>query len=163
MAKMKQTVYIDRGNTKNVLVTVPKELAGKSGSSRQIASFAGLVFRVSEEKALAFKDAKQEIGGRWSSHEIIGSRPKMEFLGPDIRTITLSTIVDVQLGYKPHAVLKKINKMAEEGKVGTIVIGTHKIGKKKWKLEKASEAFSLVYNNGELARAGIELTFSEYA
>lgn len=160
--------FVKGGNIKNVL------LKGKNNrgiGNKQIGSFGGLVFRVVSmvgtdgkrvRKILSPSNINQEISGNWADHSIIGKKPKSEFLGPDLRSLTLQIVVDVQLGYKPHAILRKINKFVEEGKVDIFVLGTHKIGTGKWKMEKASEAFNLIYNEGQLARATIDITLGEY-
>lgn len=161
--KKSKKVYVKRGVVlKNVLVKKKSKKKSKYGKTGQVGSFGGIVFKVSSKKTLTMQEPKQEVSGRWESHQIIGSKPKPEFLGPDTRSFEMTVIIDVQLGYKPHKILKKINQLCEKGKVDILVIGTHKIGKYKWKLEKASEAFDLLYSGGELARAKVDLTLSEY-
>lgn len=164
--KKQKKVYVSRG--KNVAASTTKKKSKTSSKAKvygkpgQIGSWGGIVFKVSEKKALPMQDIKTEISSKWASHEIIGSKPKAEFEGPELRTFTLSTVLDVQLGYKPHSMMKKIHRLCEKGKVDMLIIGTHKIGGYKWKLEKISEAYDLVYNGGELARVKVDLTLSEY-
>lgn len=166
--KKKNKLIVCRG--KNIAIKVTKKknrlVTTHSSSAKlkpgQIGSFGGIIFKVSEKKALPMQNIKQEINAKWSLHEILGSKPKAEFSGPELRTFTLDTIVDVQLGYKPHSIIKKMNRLCEKGKVDNLIIGSHKIGAYKWKLEKVSEAFDLIYSGGELARAKLSLTLSEY-
>lgn len=162
--KLTKKVYVNRGKMVNALVTKKKltKKKKKYGKSGQIGSFGGIIFRVSDKKALPMQNVKQELSSRWLQHEVIGSRPKPEFAGAELRTFTLSTIVDVQLGYKPHAMMKKMNQLCEKGKVDILIVGTHKIGLHKWKLEKVSELYDLIYNDGKLVRAKIDMTLSEY-
>ncbi len=135
-------------------------------SQKKIASFGGLIFQVAmtdkNMKILAMNNIKQDVSGEWSSHSVIGGKPKSEFTGSSNRNFDFDIIVDAQLGYKPHSIMKKLNKMVEKGKVSKLFIGTHKIGTGKWKLEKVSEEFALIYANGKLVRANITLTLSEY-
>lgn len=140
---------------------------GTSSGQKQIGSFGGIVFKVSmsgnnKRKILAMNNVKQDVSGEWASHSVIGGKPKQEFTGPGIRTFDFDILIDAQLGYKPHAIMKKLNKMVEKGKVSKLIIGTHKIGTGKWKLEKVSEEFALIYSDGKLMRANTTLTLSEY-
>lgn len=160
---------VKKRTSKGVLLN--KMRSGGGAGNKRIGSFGGIVFRVTAlmgadgkriRKILSPSDINQEIAGNWADHSIIGKKPKSEFLGPDLRSLTFQIVVDVQLGYKPHAILKKINRFVEEGKVDIFVLGTHKIGTGKWKMEKASEAFNLIYNEGQLARATVDITLGEY-
>lgn len=183
MAKKKKKVYAKRGKTivlKNTIIKKKKKtknmkdvLVGNSsvGGSKQLGSFGGIVFKVvarikpdgtRTKKILTPFDIKQEVAGEWTEHKVIGKKARSEFSSPGLRTLQYSIMVDVQLGYKPHAILKKINQFVEKGKVDIFTLGTHKIGSGKWKMEKASEAFNRVYSGGELARATIDVTLSEY-
>lgn len=178
MAKKKKKVYAKRGKTiylKNTLVkkknNMKNVLDANYYGSKQLGSFGGIVFKVvarikpdgtRTKKILTPKDIRQEISGEWTEHKVIGKKARTEFVGPGLRTMQYSIMVDAQLGYKPHAILKKINQFVEKGKVDIFTLGTHKIGAGKWKMEKASEAFNRVYSGGELARATIDVTLSEY-
>ena len=104
---------------------------------------------------------KQDVSGKWAEHEVIGLKSKSEFLGADLRSFSFEIMVDVQFGYKPHSILKKIHNLIEKGKVDTLMVGTHKIGSK-WKMTNASDAFDVVYAGGELAKASIAVTLKEY-
>jgi phage protein U len=116
---------------------------------------------VTKNTALILDNLKQEVSGRWSEHEIIGKKPKSEFTGADLRSFSFEIMVDINLGYKPHSILKKIHRLVEKGKVDTLMIGTHKIGSK-WKMTNASDSFDVVYAGGELAKASISVTLKEY-
>ncbi len=179
MKKKTKKVRVNRSKTvslKNAVIRkktsyLKDKLASGSSGSRQIGSFGGIVFRVAAKtrpdgtrtrKILSPSGIRQEVAGEWAEHKVIGKRTRTEFTGPALRTMQYQIVVDVQLGYKPHSILKKINQFVEKGKVDIFTLGSHKIGTGKWKMERASEAFDLVYNGGELARATLDITLSEY-
>jgi len=85
----------------------------------------------------------------------------LQSAGADLRSFSFEIMVDINLGYKPHSILKKIHRLVEKGKVDTLMIGTHKIGSK-WKMTNASDSFDVVYAGGELAKASISVTLKEY-
>lgn len=168
--KSKKKVVVCRERVMPAKATKKKKSKQKKvvTARNRIGSFGGIVFQVyatgsgKNKKALMPAEMKQEISSEWSEHKRIGYKSKPEFNASGIRTFALTVMVDVQLGYKPHAIMKKFHKMCEEGKVFPLYIGTHKIGKYKWKLESVSDAFDLMYSGGELARVLIDLTLSEY-
>lgn len=163
--KKKTKVYIARNVILNKKITKKISKANNvtsSAESGQMGTWGGIIFCVSESKILPMQDMEQELNGKWAEHDVIGEKAKSEFQGAELRDFTITTIADVQFGHKPHAVMKKFNQACEKGKVSNLIIGTHKIGTRPWKLMKVSEQFDLIYSGGELARAKINLTFREY-
>ena len=47
-----------------------------------------IVFEVSDETALILQEMTRETSGRWAIHEAMGAKPKAEFLGPGLQTVT---------------------------------------------------------------------------
>ena len=41
-----------------------------------------IIFEVSDDKAMTFHDMTRDISSRWAEHEVLGCKPKPEFLGP---------------------------------------------------------------------------------
>ena len=122
----------------------------------------GIVFETSDKKILTFNDFNQKVSGRWSKHDVIGGKPKSEFNGADLRKITFSIVLDAQFGVKPRSVMEKIENMVENGTVEQLVIGSKKVGKNKWKMTDISEAWDVIYNGGQLARASVSISLEEY-
>lgn len=173
MAKKKKKKKVKVSRTKNgVLVNqvikpsgqirdMPIAVHNAQTEKRSICSFCGLNFFVSRDTALFLRDLKQEVAGRWASHEIIGKKPKSEFLGPEMSSLSFEIIIDAQFGYKPYTVLKKLKEIVEQGKVDAFFVGTNKIGTK-WKMSKASEEYDVIYHGGKLAKASANVTLEEY-
>ena len=55
-----------------------------------IGSYAGISFTVSEDKVQTFQEMSRETASRWNTHEVIGAKPKQEFLGPDLDSMTFT-------------------------------------------------------------------------
>lgn len=49
-------------------------------------------FIVNANKQLSFTNMKRTAASRWATHNIVGKRPKMEYLGPDLDEITMDII-----------------------------------------------------------------------
>lgn len=171
MAKKKK-VKVSRG--KDVLITAGNVKKGSGNNMLSVkkpgnlGTFGCLTFVVNQNnpnkrKVLTPRDIQRELGARWSIHEVIGGvKPRTEYIGPDIDTLELKITVDVMFGHKPHYVMRKLNDFLRDGKVDYFYLGSHKLGTGKWKIEKLSESYDLVYAHGELARATLDITLSEY-
>ena len=119
-------------------------------------------FSVNSEKVLSFKDFKHTVSGRWAEHPIIGEKPKKEFQGPGASSVTLEVVLSAYLGVSPKDTIKDLEEACEKGKIEYLYIGGKKVGKGKMYLESVSETWDEIWNKGELARATLSLTFTEY-
>ena len=75
----------------------------------------------------------------------------------------MEVVVSAHLGVSPKDIIEKLEKACEKGKIDYLYVGGKKVGKGKMYLESVSETWDEVWNKGELARATLSLTFSEYA
>ena len=67
-----------------------------------------LVFSVSSDKVLTFKKLNREVSSRWASHTPTFGKPKREFLGADLETITLDITLNAFLGVNITKTIKKL-------------------------------------------------------
>lgn len=121
-----------------------------------------IVFSVSSDKVLTFNKMTQTVKGRWTNHNVIGKKPKSEFLGADIRSLNLSIKLDVMLGVKPIKVLKTLEHAVEDGSIFPFILGGKKVGSNSWVITQMSETWDCVYSKGELIKASVSLTLQEY-
>ena len=66
---------------------------------------SGIIFLVSDSYALTFNGMTREVSSRWATHETPGIKPKAEFLGPGLQTISLPITLSSSLGVRPRLVL----------------------------------------------------------
>lgn len=121
-----------------------------------------IVFSVSSDKVLTFNKMTQTVKGRWTNHNVIGKKPKSEFLGADTRSLNLSIKLDVMLGVKPIKVLKTLEHAVEDGSIFPFILGGKKVGSNSWVITQMSETWDCVYSKGELIKASVSLTLQEY-
>lgn len=122
-----------------------------------------IVFEVSDAKTFTFSDMTREVSGRWSTHEVMGAKPKPEFLGPALQTLSLTIVLSASLGVKPRTILEAVEAMVEAGTAEYLIIGTKPVGKNPFRLVSASEAWDRIYSGGQLAKATLTLSLEEYA
>ncbi len=121
-----------------------------------------IVFSVSANRALPFKNMKREVAGRWKEHEIVGKKPKAEFCGPDVQEIKMTITLSAEHGVKPRQTMDAIAKACEKGTTDYLVVGGKVVGTGKMRITGISEAWERVLNKGEVTRAVLDVTFREY-
>lgn len=57
-----------------------------------VGFMADIPFVVSSRYIRTFDDYSRSSGGRWAQHDIIGDKPVLEYLGPDVEKISLPTV-----------------------------------------------------------------------
>lgn len=123
---------------------------------------SNIVFQVSDSYALTFNGMTRDVTSRWAFHETPGIKPKPEFLGPGLQTISLPITLSASLGVRPRSVLESIEQMVETGEAEYFILGNRPVGANRFRITGASETWDLIYNKGELARASLTITLEEY-
>ena len=121
-----------------------------------------ITFEVSSEKVLTFTNLSRTVKGRWTQHNIVDSKPKSEFLGPDLDGITFKVSLSAMHGVRPRKTLETIEKAVRKGTVLPFAIGGKKVGSNSWVITAVSEVWNCVYSKGELVTADVNLTLQEY-
>ena len=121
-----------------------------------------LVFEVSDNRVLTFSGMTREVSSRWTDHEVMGVKPKPEFLGPGNQTVSLTITLSSSLGVRPRQMLERVANMVERGQVEYLIIDCKPVSKNPFRITDSSEAWNTLYNGGELARANLTLTLEEY-
>ena len=121
-----------------------------------------VVFEVSDDRVFTFSELTREVTSRWTNHEPQGVKPKPEFLGAGLQTASLTITLSATRGVRPRDVLEAIENMVENGTAETLVIGNRPVGSNPFRLTGSSEAWNVIYNRGELARATLTISLEEY-
>ena len=121
-----------------------------------------IVFEVSSDKVLTFGKMTKSVKGRWATHDIIGNKPKSEFLGAGQGTINLPIFLTVNHGVRPRSTIEKIEKAVENGTPFSFVIGGKKVGSNQWVISDMSETWGEIIKDGRLVSANLTLNLAEY-
>ena len=132
------------------------------GLSMPIGSLGPIIFEVSSSKARTFKDMKRNTKGRYGSHEIIGGKPVIEFMGPDGEELSFTMQFSVAWGLNPQEEIQKIRELCEKGEVNYLVLCNTPIGENPWAVDSVSESVDIVDNNGRIIASQIDITLREY-
>lgn len=129
----------------------------------QIGNFGSMItFEVSANRMLPLTDMKRTVSGRWKKHNIVGKAPRAEFQGPESDETTITAVLSAEYGIRPRQMLEKLEAAAKSGLVDYLVIGGRRIGNSKVYIASMSEEWDCIWNRGELVKATINITFSEY-
>lgn len=118
-----------------------------------------LKFETNDEKVLTFDGFKRKVTARTAKHNIINARPKLEYLGPDLQSITFRIELNAMLGVRPRKVEEKLIKKI--GYVAPLVIGGKKICSRAM-LIGMSDAYNIVLKKGEVLSMSMDITMTEY-
>lgn len=121
-----------------------------------------ITFETSDRKVLTFSGMTQKVSGKYAKHSVIGQKDRPEFTGPGSRTISFKILLDVSLGIRPREVMDNIEEAIENGETEYLVVGGRPVGRNKFYISSASEAFDVVLSHGEIARATMNISMEEY-
>ena len=127
-----------------------------------IGTLGPIVFEVSDEKVLTFKGMTRDVSGRWAKHEVMGKKPKPEFLGADNQKIALPITLSAGLGVRPRKMLELVEDMVESGNAEYLIINCRPVSRNPFYLSSSSETWGDMYRHGELAKANLTITLEEY-
>lgn len=132
------------------------------GLSIPIGCLGPVVFTVSSSEVRTFSDWKREAKGRYATHNVMGGRPVLEFLGTDLQTITFTMRLSVFLGVNPANEAAKLRQLCEDGTSMPLVIGNEPVGENNWIIESIGEETQEWDNNGNILISTLQVTLKEY-
>lgn len=128
----------------------------------QIGNFGDLTFKVSDKLVRTFDGMSWEFSAKYATHDRHIKADLIEYMGPEIETISFSMVLSVFLGVKPLKQIKKLRKMIRKGYARRLVIGGKVYGNYKWVMEKGSVELQKFDKNGNLWAAKVKVTLKEY-
>ena len=118
-------------------------------------------FRVSDDTVLTFADMNRKGTVRTSKHSLINGKPQMEFIGPDLQTVTFKMELNALLGVRPRKQEEKLYRQMNAGVIAPLVIGGRRILSKAM-ITSISSAYDIVLKRGEVFSMTINVTMTEY-
>lgn len=143
----------------STLTSFASNLNGTSGS---IGTLGDLVFEASTSTIRTFDDYKRNTKARIATHELIGRKPILEFLGPDVEEITFNMKFYVFFGVNPTEEVQKLRKSCSNGEVMNFILNNQPVGENKWLIESVGEAVTAWDNMGNIIRSSVDVTLKEY-
>lgn len=128
-----------------------------------VGSVGDIVFEVSDKRVRTFNDFKRDGQARFATHEVLGKKPVLEFIGPDIETISFSVRFDSFLGLEPTDEIQKLRGIRDKGEPVELILSGMPVSENLWVLDSLSEAHLHFDNNGRVLVAETEMSLKEYS
>lgn len=129
----------------------------------QVGSMGDIPFVVSYGKIRTFSDYGRSGSGRWAKHDLIGRKPVMEFLGPDVEKVSMKIQLRTDHGINPESELERLRKMRDTGAVFPFIIGGAPVSDNYWLLEDIGENVSYWRAGGKILSVSVDITLTEYS
>lgn len=129
----------------------------------QVGSMGDIPFVVTYGKIRTFSDYGRSGSGRWAKHDLIGSKPVMEFLGPDVEKVSMKIQLRTDHGINPESELERLRKMRDTGAVFPFILGGAPVSDNYWLLEDIGENVSYWRAGGKILSVSVDITLTEYS
>lgn len=127
-----------------------------------IGSFGDVIFEVSSERMRTFHDFSRSASARWATHEIMRYKPALEFLGPDLDTISFQMRFETAFGVDPKLEMDKLLRMCRSGQAEQLIIGGSVMGYHQWVCDSIRQNWQKVDGRGRIIVGVVEVTLIEY-
>lgn len=128
-----------------------------------IVGFLGTIpFIASRWKVRTFDEFGRQSDSRWQSHDIIGQKPLLEFVGPNLEEISFKMLLRKDLGVSPENEVQKLRKLRDEGTVVPLIIGNRPVGNGFWVITAVSEKHDFWSKFGNAQSIEVTVTLKEY-
>lgn len=129
----------------------------------QVGSMGDIPFVVTYGKIRTFSDYGRSGSGRWAKHDLIGRKPVMEFLGPDVEKVSMKIQLRTDHGINPESELGRLRKMRDTGAVFPFILGGAPVSDNYWLLEDIGENVSCWRAGGKILSVSVDITLTEYS
>lgn len=129
----------------------------------QVGSMGDIPFVVTYGKIRNFSDYGRSGSGRWAKHDLIGRKPVMEFLGPDVEKVSMKIQLRTDHGINPESELGRLRKMRDTGAVFPFILGGAPVSDNYWLLEDIGENVSYWRAGGKILSVSVDITLTEYS
>lgn len=129
----------------------------------QVGSMGDIPFVVTYGKIRTFSDYGRSGSGRWANHDLIGRKPVMEFLGPDVEKVSMKIQLRTDHGINPESELGRLRKMRDTGAVFPFILGGAPVSDNYWLLEDIGENVSYWRAGGKILSVSVDITLTEYS
>lgn len=129
----------------------------------QVGFMGDIPFVVTYGKIRTFSDYGRSGSGRWAKHDLIGRKPVMEFLGPDVEKVSMKIQLRTDHGINPESELGRLRKMRDTGAVFPFILGGAPVSDNYWLLEDIGENVSYWRAGGKILSVSVDITLTEYS
>ena len=138
-----------------------EEYFGLLPEGNVVGAFGDVVFEVSSLKVETLRDLRRQSKGRYATHEIIGRKSVVDFLGVEPDEITFTMQLNADLGVDIRAEQKKLLDMLRDGEAQYLVVGGRALGQGRWYLTGLESKVEYTDGRGWATFMTVEATLRE--
>lgn len=127
-----------------------------------IGTLGPIAFETSSEKVRTFQSFKRKNSARYATHDVMGRKPVLEYVGQGLDSISLSMRFDVMLGVSPAEEINTLRELQAKGEAVELVIGGQPLSNNLWVVQEVTEDWQTVDSRGNLIIATVEVTLQEF-
>lgn len=75
-----------------------------------VGTFGKIIFQTSSEKAMTFGKLSEKAGAKYADISLLRGKPRKQFIGAALQTVSLDIVVRADLGYKPREIIAQLKK-----------------------------------------------------
>lgn len=127
-----------------------------------LGSLGSVVFVATQDTIRTFQDFTRSGASRYADHEILGQKPKTQWLGPGLDTISFTMRFDAQYGLNPRKEMNQLVELERAGKALSLTIGGVGIGVYMWVITALEQKWDVIDNQGYVLKGTVNITLKEY-
>ena len=129
-----------------------------------IGTYGDLVFEASSERIRTFKEYQRQGSARWAKSDVLGGKPRSQFIGPGQENITFVMELYAHFGIDVENELKRLHEWRDEGRIERLILDGKPQGARnaRWYIDKIEEEAKFWNNEGKLLATEVTITLAEY-
>ncbi|MHB0998222.1 MAG: phage tail protein [Armatimonadota bacterium] len=124
-----------------------------------LGSIGDIIFQTSADLIRTFGEYSDNVSSRIGAHEVGGSEPVLEFIGPGTRAVDIPVKLNAALGVDVEADIAKAQEYCRSGQLLTLIIGGKPVGGAgaQWMLETVDATRQAFDNKGSAVLADMAM------
>ena len=127
-----------------------------------IGTFGDIVFETSDSRILTFNGLKRQSSANYGEHKVIGRKPMLEYIAPELDTVNFNMLLSAEFGVTPKDEAIRLLNMCQEGIAEYLIIGDWALGRDMWVITGLSQNLNFIMANGSLLSVSLEVSMKEY-
>ncbi|MGL4566912.1 MAG: phage tail protein [Fusobacteriaceae bacterium] len=127
-----------------------------------IGTLGKIVFSVSRFYIKTITDVSMDSSVNWSEHKIIGNKPKLQFLGAELDTVSFKIVLSAFQNVNPLKSADELSCYMKNGTVLNFILGGMKVGKGRYVITSLKESHKKFNSLGIVTVMEIDISLKEY-
>jgi phage protein U len=126
--------------------------------------YGAIVFGTSHGVVSTFNDLKKTVSARWSTHEVFGDKPMLEYAGPELISLTFEMELITPVTINPTATIVQLQEIMDLAIPLPLVIGKIPMGRDAslFVMESLDVNPEYFFRGGTIMGAKVNVTLKEY-